>query len=291
MPQEHTPDASLIPSLDPSILTLDDSERAFLHASISNDEAEVRKRVSDVQERAYAKYPYPCIRAFHHVNLMMSKNAIYGEVLEAGQSGDTIFLDLGCCMGTDVRKLVFDGYPASNVVGCDLRQEFIDLGYELYKDRSSCAIRFIVDDIFDADAPTDHAASDLAQVTRLCQLKDRVSHFYLGALFHLYDEQTQFAIALAVGKLLHKEKGGIAFGRHHGVTKEGVADDHLGRNRYAHSPTSWTTMWRQVFTQLVSAEFANSRIVVDAVLNAGFAKEILGAPSQTGMMYWSVKIV
>ena len=34
-------------------------------------------------------------------------------------------------MGTDVRKLVADGYPGANVLGCDLRRAFIDSGYTL----------------------------------------------------------------------------------------------------------------------------------------------------------------
>lgn len=44
------------------------------------------------------KYPYPCICAFHFVNLMMHKNTVYPSVLAAGKSDNTsLFLDLGCC--------------------------------------------------------------------------------------------------------------------------------------------------------------------------------------------------
>lgn len=42
------------------------------------------------------KYPYPCIRGFHFVNLFMMRNEIYPGVVEAGKTGDTLFLDLGC---------------------------------------------------------------------------------------------------------------------------------------------------------------------------------------------------
>lgn len=41
-------------------------------------------------------HAYPCIRLFHFVNLMMSTNPIYPTVIEAGKSGDTLFLDIGC---------------------------------------------------------------------------------------------------------------------------------------------------------------------------------------------------
>ena len=43
-----------------------------------------------------AKHPYPCIRAFHFVNLFMAKNSIYPDVVLAGRGGDRLFLDLGC---------------------------------------------------------------------------------------------------------------------------------------------------------------------------------------------------
>ncbi|TCD66533.1 hypothetical protein EIP91_001254 [Steccherinum ochraceum] len=290
---ETQPKASLIPPLDDSLLRLSEAEHAFLRAAISDDEQELRKRVLDVQKRAYEKYPYPCIRGFHHVNLMMSKNAVYHEVVESGKSGNTTFLDLGCCMGTDVRKLVYDGYTASNVVGVDLRQEFIDLGYDLYRDRDTSPIRFFTDDIFTVspDSTKFQDSVEFSQATKLTQLGGKVSHFYLGALFHLYDEDTQFQIALAVATLLKREKGSIAFGRHQGFEKEGLVDDHLGRTRYAHSPESWTKMWKRVYTQLESAEYAGTRVVVNAELDAGFGKEIFKTKTPTTMLYWSVKII
>lgn len=37
-------------------------------------------------------------------------------------------------VGTNLRKLVHDGYPASGVIGCDLRPEHFDLVYELFGD-------------------------------------------------------------------------------------------------------------------------------------------------------------
>lgn len=44
-------------------------------------------------------YPYPCLRGFHHVALMMSQNPIYTEILQSGAvlGDEALFLDLGCC--------------------------------------------------------------------------------------------------------------------------------------------------------------------------------------------------
>ena len=134
-------------------------------------------------------------------------------------------------VGSDVRKLVFDGYPAHNVLGCDLRQEFIDSGYDLYNDKESSQIQFFTSDIFDipvklADTPS---LVDVSNVTTLEQLRGPITHFYTGALFHLFDESTQYELGRRVAILVKLQPGTIIFGRHQGLAQEGYIDDHMGR--------------------------------------------------------------
>lgn len=129
-------------------------------------------------------------------------------------------------MGTDVRKLVADGYPASNVIGCDLRQEFLDCGYELFQDAGSCGIHFFEDDIFQLKLPQPEAATStdqpLKRVNQLGQLVGRITHFYTGALFHLFNEYTQYAVALRVAALMKRDPGAIIFGRHQALEEPGM---------------------------------------------------------------------
>ncbi|TCD65128.1 Mitochondrial ATPase complex subunit atp10 [Steccherinum ochraceum] len=270
--REYHPHPATVPPLNASEIPLQMSEEesTFLKAAITQDEDDLRKRIMDVQKKAYDQYPYPCIRYFYYVHLSMSKSPVYDEILEAGRSGKTTFLDLGCCMGTDVRKLAFDGYPATNIIAFDLRQEFIDLGFKLYHDRETSKIRFFPGDIFTVSPGTvDVKPVEFSKATKLTQLKSRVNHFYLGALFHLYDEETQYAIALAVATLLKHEKGSIVFGWHQGQEREGMLDDEKFqylKHRYGHSPASWAKMWKRAFTQVASAEFAETRVAVGAEL-------------------------
>lgn len=49
-------------------------------------------------------------------------------------------------------------------------------------------------------------------------------------------------------------------------------------------------MWKRAFTQLESAAFAE-RVVVDAVLEEGYGKDLFGPQSTFNMMYWSVRIL
>ncbi len=198
------------------------------------------------------KYPYPCIRGFHYVNLFMARNEIYPRVVEAGKAGHTLFLDLGCMsasmpliirvliyltsttVGTDVRKLAYDGYPASHILGCDLREEYIELGYTLFRDKETCPIRFFASDVFalpTSPPPPRSDALDITTVSDLSNLYGSLTHIYTGALFHLFDKESQHGLAVRLARLLKREPGAIIFGRHQGLDHEGYIDDHLGRYR------------------------------------------------------------
>jgi hypothetical protein len=145
-------------------------------------------------------------------------------------------------VGTDVRKLVYDGYPAENVFACDIRHEFIDIGYELFNDKDQCKIHFFQSDVFEIplDPLPSAGAGDLGNVAHLRQLQGRVDQIYTGALFHLvgtmcrkyskeadvwndqFDESTQFAIALRLVTLLAKDRPAVIFGRHRGQISGGI---------------------------------------------------------------------
>ncbi|KAK4444207.1 methyltransferase, partial [Podospora aff. communis PSN243] len=91
--------------------------------------------VLTLRNRAWETFPFPCIGTFDFLDFQLSqRNRLYPRLLQRLQSGAK-FLDIGCCLGHDIRKLVFDGVPGENLTGVELRREFIDLGYELFRDR------------------------------------------------------------------------------------------------------------------------------------------------------------
>lgn len=129
-----------------------------------------------------------------------------------------------------------DGYPARNVTGCDLSKTFLDIGFDrLFEDRGTCAITLFPADIFDVaiGRPTPSASSvGLQDVRALEQLNGRLTHVYAGLLFHLFDEETQYAIALRIALLLKIPSSDeplamplIVFGRHQGKEVPGNLDD------------------------------------------------------------------
>jgi len=192
-------------------------------------------------------------------------------------------------VGTDLRHIVQSGYPSTSVIGCDIRDDFIDLGHTLYADRDTCPIPFFVGDIFDTTLrPFPQVADDgcpsLQDVRSLNELRGRVKYVYTGALFHLFDEGTQEAIARRLVTLLDVTEGvgpAVLFGRHVAKEEEGVIDDTMGRPRYAHSPASWGKLWERVLGGKI-------RVRVDAEFRLEQSTERVNPGRGTEMMRWSV---
>lgn len=132
-------------------------------------------------------------------------------------------------VGTDARKLVYDGYPASNVLASDIRQSYIDEGYELYQDSKTCQIRFFPSDVFDIfDIPSKNPSNtQLSKVSDLNELHDRVTHIHAGLLFHLFDEAAQYTMAFKIARLLKRNTRCIIFGRQQGADKENLNTDKI----------------------------------------------------------------
>lgn len=102
----------------------------------------------------------------------------YPTILTRLKSGDAL-LDLGCCFGHIMRQIVFDGAPSENLTGTDLRPEFIELGYELFRDRAIFKSDFVTGDILDEDDEG------------LASLNGRFDVVHAAAFFHLFDWSTQ----------------------------------------------------------------------------------------------------
>lgn len=155
----------------------------------------------------------------------------YAEVLSRLRNGEEL-LDLGCCFGQELRRLIVDGAPADNLYGVDLRPEFFDLGYDLFLDRENCKIKFIAADVF-------------SQPEKLMALSGQISIVYAGAFFHLFDRPQQLHVARLITQLLKPEAGSMLLGRQVGSVKPGVYEhgtNPAGR-MFRHDDQSWKDLW------------------------------------------------
>lgn len=153
------------------------------------------------------------------------------------KNGATL-LDMGCCFGQDIRKLVHDGAPAESLTGTELEPVFIDLGYELFRDRDVLGAKFITGDIF-------------AEGTY--GLRDGTFDFvHTASFFHLFSRQEQIEALTKCIRLLKPRAGSMLFGRQIAADEPGTIQRAQLRSNeaYHHDVESWRKLVREVTEKL-----------------------------------------
>ncbi|KAF8600505.1 hypothetical protein BDV93DRAFT_525383 [Ceratobasidium sp. AG-I] len=243
--------------LDESLYSLAPNELEF-YKSITGitDESELKQHIINIQTEAFHIFPYPCIRRFMFTKLKVSRYPVYAHVLEYGRThAGAIFLEMACCFGNDARKAALDGYPVENIVATDLRRDFWDLGFKLFKDTpSTFPVPFLGGDIMspdllDLNASKPSARPDLSGLTSLTDLLGHVSFIHASAFFHLFSEEDQRKIAQRCQALLSTQPGSTIFGSHVGAPGPGIYSNIGGANRkmFCHSPQSWERLWQGLY--------------------------------------------
>ena len=139
-----------------------------------------------------------------------------------------------------MRKLLFDGVSGSQITALDLRPEFIELGYELFRDRENLegsGVTFLTGDIFD----------DGSEALKV--LEGQCDVIYTGSFFHLFGYEHQALVAERVIRLLRPVKGSIVLGRQRGNVEAGAYPHKTNvktGTMYRHNAESWKKMWQEV---------------------------------------------
>jgi SAM-dependent methyltransferase len=218
----------------------------YCHIAPTEVEAHIRKivrihyprpprRMLTVNKRdeAFKIFPYPCVGNFGFLNLSILESPVYKEVLERVKKGEQ-YLDIGCCMGQDIRKLAHDGAPQENMYGSDLKKEFWDIGYDLFLDKATLKTMFIDADIFSADSG-------------LKELDGKLNLVHAASFFHLFDWNSQVKAVKRIVELLKAEPGSMVFGRQGAMPEAGyLSQGFAGMHAYWHNPDSWARLWKQV---------------------------------------------
>ncbi|KAL8695808.1 MAG: hypothetical protein Q9201_007954 [Fulgogasparrea decipioides] len=221
---------------------------------------EVERHIQDI---------YPEVLA----RLSRSRNALPasqpGESLEPKKPPE-LFLDLGCCLGQDIRKLVVDGAASENLYGLDIEPHFIDLGYELFRDRRTLKSRFTIADLLtsegvenagwdksqsstvvDNSPSAKDVSSDAATPSPACiplsTLKHQISIIAANSFFHIHNLASQFTLATQAAHLLVPRPGSLILGRQVGSLKPGeYTSVDSTKTRFAHDVTSFQQFWDRV---------------------------------------------
>ncbi|KAF9446308.1 hypothetical protein P691DRAFT_708861 [Macrolepiota fuliginosa MF-IS2] len=251
--------------LDSTLYDLDEGQQTFFKriTGIAGSE-DLKQHIISVQAKAYELFPYPCIWHFTFAKLPISRLPYYEQaLLLPTKHRGALFLDVGCCFGSDLRKIVFDGWPATRTIGSDVCPKFWEWGHDLYRTSPlTFPAGFVPGDAFSLDilshlepsysAPLTPKPTELTSLTSLNPLQGHLSVIHASLFFHLFDEERQLDLARRIAGLLSYRPGSMIFGGHYGRPEKGTRTEVLAdgflHTQFWHSPESWRVLWEeQVF--------------------------------------------
>ena len=200
------------------------------------DEEELREHLVEVRALAWKIYKYRCVASFLFINYSVGESygwEWYDSIIQRIKRGDK-FLDLACAFGHTARNLVYDGAPQESVISGDLRQEFWELGYQLFRDREKFNGVFHQGDIFDSNY--------------LREYNGQIDIVHMSSFFHLFELEDQQKLILRLLGLVSTKPGTIIFGRSAGNTIQRVFKHpfRTAQVLYHHSEESFRTMFEGV---------------------------------------------
>ncbi|KAK4166956.1 hypothetical protein QBC43DRAFT_349767 [Cladorrhinum sp. PSN259] len=218
------------------------TKKAFrlLHEYSKIPHDQIEPHIVAIRNKAFEIFPYVCIGRWGFLSLNITNLPTYSELVSRGQNG-AVILDCGCCFGQALRQLAFDGVPQENLVGLDLRQEFIDLGFELFKDSQTWKGKFVAGDLL---------ACAEGQQQGLDEVVDgKVDIIHVASVFHLFGWDDQVTLGVRMVKFFRGEgaKGRrTVVGRQVGNSEEPLdpkEHERLGLGRYHHNEASLQRLW------------------------------------------------
>ncbi|KAK3348681.1 hypothetical protein B0T25DRAFT_457117 [Lasiosphaeria hispida] len=195
---------------------------------------DVEKEVLSLRDRAWEVYPYPCIGHWDFLDFQLAaRNELYHDLLTRLKGGAT-YLDIGCCLGHDIRKLIFDGAPSGNLAGVEICQGYLDLGYDLFRDKETTKTQFLQGDVLDPAGPWP-------------QLEGKFDVVNIGMFLHLFTWEENIQVFERVIKTLKTgELGTTIIGNALGNVNDKVALQWLNKAIPTHNVESFKRLISQV---------------------------------------------
>jgi len=189
-----------------------------------DDKEVVKARAKKAHEECTKIHPYRCISEYRFMEARSKLHPFYSKLVDIAKQNEkqTLhILDIGCCMGTDIRQMIIDKIvsPTKNnnsIIGIELEENFIQAGYQLFGDAQKMKENNIMHifDIFSLlsdDNKTESSSSKIIQ-------KNKFDIIYCGSVYHLLDEQHCQSLSKIIYSLLSPK--GILFGRTGGIPSE-----------------------------------------------------------------------
>jgi hypothetical protein len=192
----------------------------------------LRDHLIAVRERAWKNYNYPCLGRWGFLDFSIQRSPLYKEILEKCKNEGATIIDFGCCLGQDIRQLIYDGVPIDQIRGYELDPFFIEQGYELFRDGELMKKKKIITsgDIFD---------------DQFLETVEPADYLFAGSFIHLFDTETQKDVCRRLARLCKQAITGRQVGASIPVERSRSTVP-VDKKIMCHSPESFARMWNEV---------------------------------------------
>lgn len=189
--------------------------------------------------------------SFLFAELVLSTFSVYPEIVSNLKSGTwSRYLEVGCGLGQDIRKLIQDGVPKTSVMGTDLLPGLLESGQEFFQDANTLPLG---QSLFAADFL---GASD-DNVLSKAGLDGTVDVIHATMFLHCFDRPTQLRACQRILALLKNKPGVMIVGKQGGVSSTAEAQEHpvkgpmgqvggVVRTNFLHNVDSFKVLWDEV---------------------------------------------
>nr|POE93238.1 methyltransferase ausd [Quercus suber] len=226
------------------------------------------------RDQAWEIFPFPCVGQFWFIEFGLSRHPRYDEIVQllkqasaqqpvptdvqqgdgeplpvveeiVGSPARTRLLDVGTCVGQDLRMLRHHGVSNAALYGTDLMPGFEDVGHNLFLDKETFQNHYIVADLFDASS-----ASPLVKTAGLWDV------ITANMFIHQFDLKHQQLAARRMVSLLRDAKGSIILGSITGQLDAGpeplkppFTDKDRTRMTYRNSKETMHKLWEDAVVE------------------------------------------
>ncbi len=176
----------------------------------------------EIYTKAQKVHSYKCIQTLRFLTPRILNNPYYTKVKENWASN--YILDIGCGLGTDLRRMNLDGMTQKYLYGLDIEKDFVQLGFDLFDDEKTNKMTFYIDNILDE------------QTIEKLQLREKFNIVYSSSVIHLLNKEETKSFLSNVYTVL--KTNGIFFGQTTGLAIPQYVSDSYGKIRFIHSKES-----------------------------------------------------
>ncbi|EPE32083.1 S-adenosyl-L-methionine-dependent methyltransferase [Glarea lozoyensis ATCC 20868] len=246
LPANHGARSTNLPWYQPSLENkLNERVRRVFEEYSRIPPDEVESHVYEVRELAWSVFPWPCIGEFWFLELGLTRHPEYNHVLRTLKEGSVQnlnpkILDLGTCLGQDLRELAHNGAPINTLYGADLVAGFEAVGYELFRDSNRFGpSNFITGNIFSNDIDDG-----------LVKTRGTWDIIHATMFLHIWALEDQEKACVNILKLLRQSPGSLVVGTQTGTAKPGeftvkppLCEPGEQKVVYRHSKETMRDMW------------------------------------------------